>query len=78
MLEKEFEYFKNNQNSLYQQYPNEFLVIKDLEVKYHAKTFENALEYASANFELGTFIVQQCTQGTEGYTQTFHSRVIFA
>lgn len=78
MLEKEFEYFKSNQKSLYQKYPDEFLVIKDLEVKYHANTFEKALEYASKVFEIGTFIVQQCTQGNEGYTQSFHSRVIFA
>lgn len=28
--------------------------------------------------ELGTFIIQLCSEGESGYTQTFHSRVIFA
>lgn len=78
MLDKEFEYFKSNQSKLFEKYPDKFLVIKDLEVKYVASTFEKALQHASKNYELGTFIIQHCTRDAEGYTQTFHSRVIFA
>ncbi len=78
MLEKEFEFFKEHHKELYNKYPDRFLVIKDLEVKYDASTFEKALEFAVKKYELGTFLVQQCTKGEEGFTQTFHSRVIFA
>lgn len=78
MLEKEFEYFKKNRESLFQTYPDKYLVIKDSGVRFAAGTFEDALSFASKEYELGSFIVQQCTKGEEGYTQTFHSRVIFA
>ncbi|MBP3343031.1 MAG: hypothetical protein IKK23_04955 [Bacteroidales bacterium] len=78
MLEKEFNYFKENYKLLFEKYPNQFLVIKDMEVKNAFETFEQAIEYASTNFELGTFLIQECTKDENAYTQTFHSRVIFA
>ncbi len=78
MLEKEFEYFKANNETLFASYPNKYLVIKDLKVQYAGESFEDALSYATQHFEMGSFLVQQCTKGAEGYTQTFHSRVVFA
>lgn len=78
MLEKEFAYFKEHQKELFRSYPNEYIVIKNLEVHCHASTFEEALVKAVERFDLGTFLIQQCTEGEEGYTQTFHSRVSFA
>lgn len=78
MLEQEFAYFKEHQTELFKEYPNQFIVIKGDKVHFSAKTFEEALANAVKKFELGTFLVQQCTKGEEGYTQTFHSRVSFA
>ncbi len=78
MLEKEFKYFTDNQDKLFKQYPNKNIVIKDENVVYAADSFDDALKHAVENFELGTFLIQHCTEGSEGYTQTFHSRVIFA
>lgn len=78
MLEKEFEYFRNNQSDIYTKYPDKYVVIKDLTVQLAAETFEEALTLASEKFEVGTFLVQHCTKDESGYTQTFHSRVIFA
>ncbi len=78
MLEKEFNYFKENYKQLFEKYPNQFLVIKDMEVKSAFSSFEQAIEYASNKFELGTFLIQECTKDENAYTQTFHSRVIFA
>lgn len=78
MLEKEFNYFKENYKHLFEKYPNQFLVIKDMEVKSAFSSFEQAIEYASNKFELGTFLIQECTKDENAYTQTFHSRVIFA
>ena len=32
MLKEEFQYYVDNQNSLFQQYPNKYLIIRDKEV----------------------------------------------
>ena len=40
-------------------------------------TYEEALFETSKVHELGTFLIQECTEGDSAYTQTFHSRVIF-
>lgn len=79
MLEKEFEYFKSHHDELYRQYPNKYLVIKKDKVIFTADTFEEALNLAvSGGHKVGEFLVQLCSEGDEAYTQTFHSRVIFA
>ena len=79
MLEKEFEYFKSHHDELYRQYPNKYLVIKKDKVIFTADTFEEALKLAvSGGHKVGEFLVQLCSEGDEAYTQTFHSRVIFA
>lgn len=79
MLEKEFEYFKSHHDELYRQYPNKYLVIKNDKVIFTADTFEDALNLAvSGGHKVGEFLVQLCSEGDEAYTQTFHSRVIFA
>lgn len=77
MLTHEFEWFKKNHKELYEQYPNRYIVIKDKSIKGAYDSFEDALKFASEEFELGTFLVQYCSEGEEGYTQKFHSRVIF-
>ena len=33
--------------------------------------------YLDNQDELGTFLIQECTEGDSAYTETFHSRVIF-
>lgn len=73
-----FEYFTKNQSELYGRYPNRFIVIKDCCVMGDFSDFDSALNWAASNFELGSFIIQQCTDSAESYTQTFHSRVVFA
>lgn len=79
MLEKEFEYFKTNHDELYRLYPNKYLVIKGNEVIYTADTFEDALNLAvTGGHKVGEFLVQLCSEGEEAYTQTFHTRVLFA
>ena len=78
MLEKEFKYFRTNQNDIYSKYPDKYVVIKDSEVQLAAESFEKALGLATEKFELGTFLIQLCTKDESGYTQTFHSRVVFA
>lgn len=79
MLENEFKFFKDNHERLFRDYPNKHIVIKDNKVLFSDDTFEGALGKAIAGgLEVGTFIIQLCSAGESGYTQTFHSRVIFA
>jgi hypothetical protein len=76
-LQKELEFFKENQKEFVEKYEGKFLVIKNqkLEGIYQAET-EAYLE-AKKKFELGTFLIQHCLPGQDTYTQTFHSRALF-
>ncbi len=77
-LQKELEYFKAHQKELVVQHEGKFLVIKDQQVQGVYDTEMEAYTDAQNKFELGTFLIQQCVPGQEGYTQTFHSRVTFS
>ena len=78
-LDKNFEYFIDNHDKIFKEYPNQFVVIQDCKVVAFGATFDEALARTEEmGLELGTFLIQECTAGTAAYTQTFHSRVIFA
>ena len=77
MLEKEFQYYLDNQADFVKKYPKKFLVIKNQEVVGVYDTKEKAYDDATSKFDLGTFLIQQCLPGTLGHTQTFHSQVVF-
>jgi len=38
---------------------------------------EQALFQTKKKHKLGTFLIQECTEGERAYTMTFHSRVSF-
>ena len=77
-LEKEFQFFTDNHDVIYQEYPNKYVVIYNESVVLAADSFDNALKEAiDRGLELGEFLIQQCTEGDSGYTQIFHSRAIF-
>ncbi len=76
-LEKEFQYYIDNQEDLVQKHKGKFLVIKGQEIIGAYDSEMEAIEETSKNHELGTFLVQKCEPGSESYTQTYHSRVAF-
>lgn len=79
MLKDEFRFFKENHDKLLEEYPDKYLVIKDGKVLFAENSTEAAIKNAvDAGLELGTFLVQYCSEGDSAYTQTFHSNVIFA
>lgn len=78
MLEKEFKYYLDHQAELVKKYNGRFLVIKDESVVGDFATMEEAYFDSVQKYELGTFLIQECTEGDKAYTQTFHSRVVFA
>ena len=77
MLENEFKYYLDHQVELVQKYNNKFLVIKGEQIQGIFDTKQKAYDDATSNFELGTFLIQQCLEGEQSHTQTFHSQVIF-
>ncbi|GBE04938.1 hypothetical protein BMS3Abin10_00557 [bacterium BMS3Abin10] len=76
-LEKEFQYYIDNQEELVREYNGKFIVIKGQEIIGAYDSEMEAIEKTSKDHELGTFLVQKCEPGSESYTQTYHSRVAF-
>lgn len=76
MLEKEFQYFIDNQAALVEKYNGKFIVIKDQNIigsyNSHAEAYNETLKTE----KIGSFLIQHCVPGKDAYTQTFHSRVI--
>ena len=77
-LEKEFKYYLEHQDELVKKYNGKFIVIKDCKVIGVFDSELEAVEKTAEKYELGTFLVQKCEPGAESYTQTYHSRVLFA
>jgi hypothetical protein len=76
-LEKEFQYYLDNQAEFVKKYKGKFIVIKNSKVLGAFDTEIEAIEKTSKEHALGTFLVQKCEAGSENYTQTYHSRVVF-
>ena len=74
-LEREFNYFRENQEELVGKYEGKFLVIKDQKVQGIYDSEIEAYTKAKEKFELGTFLIQQSLSGDKSIIQTFHSRV---
>lgn len=78
VLEDNFKYFTEHHEEILNNYRDKFVVIRNQSVVLAEDTFDLALEKATeSGLEFGTFLIQQCTEGDSGYTQTFHSRAIF-
>ena len=78
MLQEQFNWFLENQSDLVKKYNGKFLVIKDKSIVGAFDREDLALIDAEKKYGLGNFIIQECTPGEGSYTQTFHSRVVFA
>jgi hypothetical protein len=78
MLKDQFNWYLENQHDLVNKYNGKFLVIKDKSVVGVFEQEDIALIDAEKKYGLGNFIIQKCTPGEDSYTQTFHSRVVFA
>ncbi|MCZ6626282.1 MAG: hypothetical protein O7B35_18935 [Deltaproteobacteria bacterium] len=77
MLEKEFKYYKDNQEKLVKKYKEKFLTIVGEEVVGVYGSELDAYTEMKKKYEVGTFLIQHCLPGKDSYTQTFHSRVSF-
>ena len=78
MLEREFQYYIDHQDELVKKYNGKVLVIIGETVVGVYDTEAEAYFSSIKKHTPGTFLVQLCTPGRDSYTQTFHSRVVFA
>jgi len=76
-LVKEFDYYLEHQNELVEKYNGKYIVIKDTQVIGAYNSEIEAVEQSLQKYEPGTFLVQKCEPGSNSYTQTYHSRVVF-
>lgn len=78
-LKDSFKYFIENHDSLFEEYPNKFVVIHEKTVVLSKDSFVEAYEAAISNgYDPGTFLIQECTAGDSAYTQFFASQISFA
>ena len=77
-LEKEFNFYLEQQEELLKKYQGKYIVIKDRTVIGSYDSELEAIEKTIEKHEMGTFLVQKCESGSDNYTQTYHSRVVFA
>lgn len=77
-LEKEFQFYLDNQEEMVTKYDGKFIVIKGGEVLGAYDDELSAITETRKAHEIGTFLVQEVSKGKNAYTQTFHSRVVFS
>ena len=78
MLEKEFKYYLDHQDELLKKYNGRVIVIKGDKVIGDYSSEAEAYTESLKSHKLGTFLIQVCVPGSDTYTQTFHSRVVFS
>lgn len=78
MLEKEFQYYLENQTELVKKYNGKFIVIVGNTVVGIYDSEGDALIESKKKYEIGTFLIQLCSPGKESYTQVFHTRAYFS
>ena len=77
-LQDEFQFYLDHQDELVEKYEGKYIVIRGGEVLGAYDDELTAVTETQKSHPLGTFLVQRVTRGSEAYTQTFHSRVVFA
>lgn len=76
-LEKEYNYFLKNKESLLKKYENKFIVIVGEDIIESFDSQDDALREASKKYSLGSFLIQKVSKGEEDVSQKFFSMVYF-
>ena len=67
-LEKEFDWYLANQDELVKKYDGRYIVVIDEKVVGDYRTYEGAYFESKDKYELGTFLIQRCSEGDKDYT----------
>lgn len=74
-LNNEYQFYLSNQDELIKEYNDKVIVIKNQEVVGSFDNEEQAYFFAKEKFELGTFLIQRCSENEKTYKATYRSRV---
>ncbi|MEO7667095.1 MAG: hypothetical protein ABIU97_08705, partial [Dehalococcoidia bacterium] len=77
-LQRDFNYYLDNQDEMVEKYDGKVIVIKDCAVLGAYDDEITAVTETQKVHQLGTFLVQRVSRGTGEYSQTFHSRAVFS
>jgi hypothetical protein len=77
-LEKNLDYYIENQNELVQKYNGKYGVFYDAKFIQAFPVDIEALKFGIAQYVGGNFTVQKISPGKESYTATYHTRVRLA
>jgi hypothetical protein len=75
-LEKEFKFFLEHQAEFVKKYDKKFVVIKNQQILGVYNDAKTAFLETQKKHAVGSFLIQECRQGVEAYTQILHSRVL--
>ena len=78
MLEKEFQYFLDNQADLFKQFPYQYLAIKDQKVIGVYDSQLDAYFQTQEKNEVDSFLIQFCSPGQEGFTPYLNTNSMIA
>lgn len=73
---QDFDYFTNNYQKLYKQYGHKFLAIKNKEILGAYDSVPDAISKLSPTYEIGTYIIQECTGDESAYRTTIMRLII--
>lgn len=76
MLDREFQYFLDNQKVLSEKFFDKHLLISGEAVVGIFNDNAEAYDEGVKKYGLGNFLLQHCLPGQLAYTQTFHSQII--
>lgn len=72
----DFDFFINNYKDLYKQYGHKFLAIKNEKVLGAYDSVPDAITQLSNEYEIGTYIIQECTGDDSAYRTTIMRLII--
>lgn len=72
----DFDYFVENYERFYLQYGHSFIAIKNKEVLGNYTSVREALDSLSPKYEVGSYIIQECTGDDSAYRTTIMRLVI--
>lgn len=77
-LQRDFEFYRSHQDEMVEKYDGKYVVIKNGDVLGAYDDDLTAVTETQKSHKPGTFLVQKVSKGDAGYSQRFHSRVVFS
>lgn len=72
----DFDFFIKNYKDLYKQYGHKFLAIKNEKILGAYDSVPDAITQLSNEYEIGTYIIQECTDDDTAYRTTIMRLII--